>query len=97
MISAAFKVYPSALRGKRSVSNILAKLGGSSAVPEKLLNVLACPLTKEPLKLKKQWWPGKPDMLVCESLQIGYEIKDELPNMIPADARMLQQENKPSS
>ncbi|XP_004084235.1 protein preY, mitochondrial [Oryzias latipes] len=52
-----------------------------------LLDVLACPLSKKPLRYN-------PDTneLINEELGIAYPIIDGIPNMIPQDARLIRKD-----
>ncbi len=55
-----------------------------SQVDPKLLELLACPLTKGPL----QWDPEKNE-LVSKAARLAYPVRDGIPIMLPSDARRL--------
>ncbi len=52
-----------------------------------LLEILACPQCKGPVKLEK-------DGLVCEKCQLLYEIKDDIPIMLIDKAIKLTEQQK---
>jgi uncharacterized protein YbaR (Trm112 family) len=49
-----------------------------------LLEILACPKCKGPLKLNVAG-----DVLVCEACRLVYEIRDDIPIMLIEEARPL--------
>jgi Uncharacterized conserved protein len=51
----------------------------------KLLDILACPLCKGPLKYSKQQ-----QVLVCRADRLAYPIRDGIPVMLEEEARHLQ-------
>jgi len=53
----------------------------------KLLELLACPLTKGPLK----WDPAKSE-LVSAGAGLAYPVRDGVPVMLPSEARQLDPE-----
>ena len=53
-------------------------------LPEKLLDMLACPRCKEKLTYKEQ-----EDNLVCQSCQVFYHIKDNVPVLLSDEAKKL--------
>ncbi len=53
-------------------------------VDPKLLEMLACPLTKAPLK----WDPEKAE-LVSPAARLAYPVRDGVPIMLPSEARQL--------
>lgn len=53
----------------------------------KLLEILACPLCKGPLALKKV-----PDELVCKPCRLAYPVRDGIPVMLEDEARKLPPE-----
>jgi uncharacterized protein YbaR (Trm112 family) len=55
-----------------------------SQVDPKLLELLACPLTKGPL----QWDPEKNE-LVSKAARLAYPVRDGIPIMLPSEARRL--------
>lgn len=57
-----------------------------SAIDPKLLELLACPLTKGPLK----WDPDRNE-LVSASARLAYPVRDGIPIMLPSEARRLDE------
>lgn len=51
---------------------------------KELLDILACPQCKGPVKLTE-----KEDGLVCETCKLIYEIKDDIPIMLIDEAKPL--------
>lgn len=50
----------------------------------KLLEILVCPVCKGPLEWKKS--AGE---LVCHTCRLAYPIRDDIPVMLPEEARAL--------
>ena len=50
----------------------------------KLLEILVCPVCKGPLEWKKP--SGE---LVCRACRLAYPIRDDIPVMLPEEARTL--------
>jgi uncharacterized protein YbaR (Trm112 family) len=65
----------------------MARNGSKTAVDPKLLELLACPLTKGPLT----WVPEKGE-LVSRIGKIAYPVRDGIPIMLPSEARALSAE-----
>jgi uncharacterized protein YbaR (Trm112 family) len=57
---------------------------GSSAVDPKLLEILVCPVTKQPLRYDKE--AGE---LISEAAGLAYPIRDGIPIMLADEARPL--------
>lgn len=53
----------------------------------KLLDILACPLCKQPLKYDK-----KKQELICKLDKLAYPIKEDIPIMLVDEARKLSLE-----
>jgi uncharacterized protein len=53
-------------------------------IKKELLDILACPKCKGPVKLTE-----KEDGLVCESCKLIYEIKGDIPIMLIDEAKPL--------
>ncbi len=51
---------------------------------DRLLDILACPLCKGPLKFQKA-----SDVLVCRAERLAFPIRDGVPMMLEEDARQL--------
>ncbi len=49
---------------------------------KKLLDILVCPISKEPLEQVG-------DELICKKSKLAYHIKDGIPVMLPDQARKL--------
>jgi uncharacterized protein YbaR (Trm112 family) len=56
----------------------------SRTVDPKLLDMLACPLTKAPLR----WVPERAE-LVSSAARLAYPVRDGVPIMLPSEARHL--------
>jgi uncharacterized protein YbaR (Trm112 family) len=56
-----------------------------SAIDPKLLELLACPLTKGPLK-----WDAEKSELVSKAARLAYPVRDGIPIMLPSEARVLE-------
>lgn len=56
-----------------------------SAIDPKLLELLACPLTKGPLS----WDAGKNE-LISRSARLAYPVRDGIPIMLPSEARRIE-------
>ncbi|MFZ0106000.1 MAG: Trm112 family protein [Thiobacillus sp.] len=50
----------------------------------KLLEILVCPVCKGPLTYRKE-----AAELVCQACRIAYPIRDDIPVMLPEEARPL--------
>ena len=53
-----------------------------SKIDKKLLDILVCPISKEPLEQIG-------DELVCKKSKLAYPIRDGIPVMLPDEARNL--------
>ena len=53
-------------------------------IDTKLLELLACPLTKGPLK-----WNETKSELVSNAARLAYPVRDGIPIMLPSEARSL--------
>lgn len=51
----------------------------------KLLEILVCPVCKGPLTYRKE-----AAELVCHACRIAYPIRDDIPVMLPEEARALE-------
>jgi uncharacterized protein YbaR (Trm112 family) len=56
-------------------------------IDPKLLELLACPLTKGPLK-----WNEASSELVSKAARLAYPVRDGIPIMLPSEARTLSPE-----
>ena len=53
-----------------------------TTLDKKLLDILVCPVSKEPLEQVK-------DELICKKSKLAYPIKDGIPVMLPDEARKI--------
>ena len=53
-------------------------------IDPKLLEMLACPLTKGPLK-----WDPENNELISRSARLAYPVRDGIPIMLPSEARQV--------
>jgi uncharacterized protein YbaR (Trm112 family) len=60
-----------------------------SQVDPKLLELLACPLTKGPLI-----WDAERSELVSRLAQLAYPVRDGIPIMLPSEARSVSIKKK---
>ena len=61
--------------------------GTKPEVDPKLLELLACPLTKGPLS-----WDAARGELVSKAARLAYPVRDGIPIMLPDEARSLGEE-----
>lgn len=52
---------------------------------EKLIDILACPVCKGPLQ-----WIRESRELLCRADRLAYPLRDDIPVMLPDEARRLQ-------
>jgi uncharacterized protein YbaR (Trm112 family) len=62
----------------------MAEPGSGLKIDTKLLELLACPLTKGPLK-----WNEAKSELISNSARLAYPVRDGIPIMLPSEARTL--------
>ena len=60
-----------------------------SGVDPKLMELLACPLTKGPLS-----WDAANNELVSRAASLAYPVRGGIPIMLPSEARSLAPEEK---
>jgi uncharacterized protein YbaR (Trm112 family) len=58
-------------------------------IDEKLLSILVCPVSKAPLDYNKE-----KQELVCKASGLAYPIRDGIPVMLEAEARVLSSDEK---
>lgn len=56
----------------------------TSSIDPKLLEILVCPLTKEPLR-----WDAVRQELISDRARLAYPVRDGIPVMLPDEARAL--------
>ncbi|NGN43863.1 Trm112 family protein [Mesorhizobium sp. CGMCC 1.15528] len=59
------------------------------AIDVKLLELLACPLTKGPLT-----WDAEHQELVSRLARLAYPVRDGIPVMLPSEARTVEIDNE---
>lgn len=62
----------------------MSEITRKSDVAPKLLELLACPLTKGPLS-----WDAEKSELVSKAARLAYPVRDGIPIMLPSEARQL--------
>lgn len=60
-----------------------------SPIDPKLLELLACPITKGPLK----WDPAKNELISAKA-GLAFPVRDGVPVMLPLEARPLDPDNR---
>lgn len=56
-------------------------------IKQELLDILACPKCKGPVRLNET-----NDGLICQTCRLVYEVRDEIPIMLIDEAKPLKQE-----
>lgn len=56
------------------------------AIPQELLDILVCPVCKAPVKLLSDG-----SGLKCESCRRVYPVRDDIPVMLPEEAKIVQE------
>jgi len=64
---------------------------GASEIDVKLLELLACPLTKGPLV-----WDAANGELVSKLAKLAYPVREGIPVMLPSEARAVEPQPDPS-
>jgi uncharacterized protein YbaR (Trm112 family) len=59
----------------------------ASAIDTKMLELLACPLTKGPLV-----WDAAKGELISRAAKLAYPVRDGIPVMLPSEARAIEQD-----
>ncbi|MGX8011150.1 Trm112 family protein [Mesorhizobium sp. ORM8.1] len=62
--------------------------GRKATVDPKLLELLACPLTKGPLT-----WDAERGELISRVAKLAYPVRDGIPVMLPSEARAISAED----
>jgi uncharacterized protein YbaR (Trm112 family) len=62
----------------------------TASIDPKLLELLACPISKGPLT----WDPARSE-LVSKSARLAYPVRDGIPIMLPSEARSLRTDPPP--
>jgi uncharacterized protein len=67
----------------------MTEIARDAKIDAKLLELLACPLTKGPLT-----WDPATSELVSKIAKLAYPVRDGIPIMLPSEARQLAPEDK---
>ncbi len=59
----------------------------ATTVDVRMLELLACPLTKGPLS-----WDAERSELVSRAARLAYPVRDGIPVMLPSEARRVEEE-----
>ncbi|CAG0991041.1 MAG: Trm112 family protein [Rhizobiaceae bacterium] len=59
----------------------------AATVDVRMLELLACPLTKGPLS-----WDAERSELVSRAARLAYPVRDGIPVMLPSEARRVEEE-----
>jgi uncharacterized protein YbaR (Trm112 family) len=62
----------------------MSKMENESGIDAKLLELLACPLTKGPLV-----WDAARGELVSKVARLAYPVREGIPVMLPSEARQV--------
>lgn len=57
----------------------------AAAIDTKMLELLACPLTKGPLA-----WDAAKGELTSRAAKLAYPVRDGIPVMLPSEARVIE-------
>jgi uncharacterized protein YbaR (Trm112 family) len=68
----------------------MSEIARDAKIDVKLLELLACPLTKGPLA-----WDPVTSELISKVAKLAYPVRDGIPIMLPSEARQLTAEDKP--
>ncbi|EIE22262.1 hypothetical protein COCSUDRAFT_53747 [Coccomyxa subellipsoidea C-169] len=94
----------SLVRAQRQfVRTVFTTTRGSSSVVSKgaynvtefdegMLEFLACPLSKTPLR-----WDEATSSLICDELGVAYPVNNGMPNLRPADGHVIEAQDRESS
>jgi len=72
---------------KRSKKTVTRTEAATSMIDVKMLELLACPLTKGPLV-----WDAAKSELVSRLAKLAYPVRDGIPVMLPSEARVIEPE-----
>lgn len=73
-----------ARKGKTGTGGGSRGPGNSKVIDPRLLELLACPLTKGPLE-----YDAENSELISKSAKLAYPVRDGIPIMLPSEARAL--------
>ncbi len=68
----------------------MSEIARDAKIDAKLLELLACPLTKGPLT-----WDPVTSELISKVAKLAYPVRDGIPIMLPSEARQVTAEDKP--
>lgn len=63
----------------------MSKSQGGSIIDVRMLELLACPLTKGPLS-----WDAERGELVSRLARLAYPVRDGIPVLLPSEARSIE-------
>ncbi|KAJ8771047.1 hypothetical protein K2173_023372 [Erythroxylum novogranatense] len=69
------------------IGKVLLKEAGSG-ISKNLLDILVCPLSKQPLRLCEET-----NSLISDAIGVSYPIKDGIPCLVPRDGKILEIED----
>jgi uncharacterized protein YbaR (Trm112 family) len=67
----------------------MTEIARDAKIDTKLLELLACPLTKGPLG-----WDPATSELISKVAKLAYPVRDGIPIMLPSEARQLAPDDK---
>nr|XP_054773778.1 UPF0434 protein RPC_0266-like [Lytechinus pictus] len=68
-----------------STSAIYHKPKKNGSFDKALLEVLVCPISKQPLR-----YDAESNELISDAINVAYPIRDGIPNLVPTDGRILK-------
>ncbi|QDZ01829.1 Trm112 family protein [Nitratireductor mangrovi] len=71
---------------------MVTKQADNAGIDRKLLELLACPLTKGPLT-----FDAERSELISRSAELAYPVRDGIPIMLPSEARRIGDDAAPPS
>jgi uncharacterized protein YbaR (Trm112 family) len=75
------------MSGSEDQRKPMGRDAATRTVDPKLLEMLACPLTKAPLR-----WDAEKGELISAGARLAYPVRDGVPIMLPSEARQLGDE-----
>jgi uncharacterized protein len=67
----------------------MTEIARDAKIDTKLLELLACPLTKGPLA-----WDAATSELISKVAKLAYPVRDGIPIMLPSEARQLAPDDR---
>lgn len=75
------------MSGSEDQRKPMGRDAATRTVDPKLLEMLACPLTKAPLR-----WDAEKGELISAGARLAYPVRDGVPIMLPSEARPLDED-----